>query len=232
MFSAPAAVEWFSEASPMLASTIASAGQRGGGPQPGGPAQRERQPDRPRQVRGDGRGLRDDVQVGVAEDLVPAAGDRLGRRRGQAEQHVAARRPWAAAACGRADQVEGARTGSAAGPGRPGRRAAASAALPSWPGGADGVEAGVAVPQPAGGQVQVAAGQLGVEQVQARAAGQRGAGPDRAAPVAGQRAIRGGCPQLQHAVGEVLLGHVAADPGGLVSIATETALWRQMDAPP
>ena len=47
--------------------------------------------DCPGQVGGDGGGLGDDVQPAVTEDLVPPAGHRVARRRGQAEQDVADR---------------------------------------------------------------------------------------------------------------------------------------------
>ena len=54
-------------------------------------SQGEAEPDRARQVRGDRRGLRDDVQLGVAEHLVPAARDRVGGRAGQAPERLADR---------------------------------------------------------------------------------------------------------------------------------------------
>ena len=50
---------------------------------------RERDADRARQVGRDRGGLRDDREVGAAEHLVPAAGDRLVGRGDEAEQHVA-----------------------------------------------------------------------------------------------------------------------------------------------
>jgi hypothetical protein len=50
--------------------------------------ERERDADRARQVRGDRRRLRDDRELVIAEDLVPAAGDRLVPRRGDALQDV------------------------------------------------------------------------------------------------------------------------------------------------
>ena len=58
-------------------------------PEPTGATDGERHADRPRQVRGDRRRLRDDGQVGVTEHLVPPAGDRLV---GRAPQARAARR--------------------------------------------------------------------------------------------------------------------------------------------
>ena len=66
-------------------------GPRGRDADPRRAVQREREADRPGQVRGDRRGLGDDVQGGVAEDLVPPAGDRLVAGGGQPEQHVADR---------------------------------------------------------------------------------------------------------------------------------------------
>ncbi len=54
-------------------------------------SQGEAEPDRARQVRGDRRRLRDDVQPRVAEHLVPAARDRVGRGAGEAAQRLADR---------------------------------------------------------------------------------------------------------------------------------------------
>ena len=120
--SAPWAVEWLTEASPRLVTTIASSGQRRSRRQVGEVAEREGQADRARQVRGDGRGLREDVQRRVAEDLVPAAGDRVGRGGAQPEQHVADRRrsprPGARPRCGPRGRRRSRPSGSAAGPGR------------------------------------------------------------------------------------------------------------------
>jgi hypothetical protein len=98
------------------------------GGQPGLAAQRPGDPDRPGQVAGDRRGLRDHGEVGVAEDLVPATRDRLLRGRGQAERDV--HDPFAPSRPGRPGQVEG------AGPvvqqrGVVGRSTSARAALPS-----------------------------------------------------------------------------------------------------
>ena len=63
----------------------------------------------------------------------------------------------------------------------------------------------------ASGQVQVTAGQLGVEQLQAAVAGQGRVRPDgtRETPTA-ERGLRCRCPQFQDGVREVLLGRVAA----------------------
>ena len=184
-------------------------GPAAGGAQPGGAAQREGEPDRARQMGGDGRGLRDDVQVGVADHLVPPAGDRLGRRRDQPEQHVAHTVPGRAGAGG-AHQVE--RPGPVVQQRRvipPQRRRDRRVALVA--GGADGVETGLALAQPPRGQVQVTAGELGVEQLQAALPGQRRAGPDGAGQIlAAERGRRAGHPQLQDGVGEILLDLVAA----------------------
>ena len=85
---APTAVEWFADASPMLATTTESAGHGVDRPTRAALAG-EREADRARQVRCDGGGLRYHVQVPVPEDLVPPAGDRLGRGCGaHAEQDV------------------------------------------------------------------------------------------------------------------------------------------------
>jgi hypothetical protein len=71
--------------------------------------QREGQADSARQVRGDGRRLRDNIQLAAAEYLVPAAGDRLGGGRDEAEQHVTHAVPRRSRLAG-PDQVEGAGT--------------------------------------------------------------------------------------------------------------------------
>ena len=88
---APTAVEWFAEASPKLHTAIASAGHGDGDAELAGPGDGERDADRARQVRGDRRGLRNDVEVVAAEHLVPAAGDRFVGRGDHPEQHVAQR---------------------------------------------------------------------------------------------------------------------------------------------
>ncbi len=77
-----------------VAETAHHHGVRGPGrrhPELGRPAQRERQSDRAWQVRGDGRGLRDDGQFGITENLVPPGGNRLVGRGDDAQQHVAQR---------------------------------------------------------------------------------------------------------------------------------------------
>ena len=88
VLSAACAVAWFSEASPKEHRTIASVCPGPGDPEPRGAVDRERHPDRPREVRGDRRGHREHRELLPAEHLVPAARDRLGRRRDDAEQDV------------------------------------------------------------------------------------------------------------------------------------------------
>ena len=86
--SAPTAVEWLTEASPRLATTTASSGHGESTPRRVRGSEREGQAERSRQVGGDGRGLRDDVEGRVAEDLVPTARDRVVGDGHQAQQHV------------------------------------------------------------------------------------------------------------------------------------------------
>jgi hypothetical protein len=64
-------------------------GPRAGDPEFPGPGDRERDAHGPRQVRRDGRGLRNDVQVPATEHLVPSAGDGFLGRTDQTEQDVA-----------------------------------------------------------------------------------------------------------------------------------------------
>ena len=64
-------------------------GPSGGLAEPGRPVQGEGQAEGAGQVRGDRRGLRDDVQLLVAEHLVAAAGDGLVHRGHQPEQDIA-----------------------------------------------------------------------------------------------------------------------------------------------
>ena len=85
---AACAVAWFSEASPKLQTTTASPGQAARDAELARPVDRDRDADGARQVGGDRRGLRDDGQLVMAEDLVPAAGDRLVDRGGDALHHV------------------------------------------------------------------------------------------------------------------------------------------------
>ena len=70
---APTAVEWFADASPKLHTVTASSGHAQVTPSLRGAGDGERDPEGARQMRGDGRRLRNDVQVMAAEHLVPAA---------------------------------------------------------------------------------------------------------------------------------------------------------------
>jgi hypothetical protein len=171
------------EASPKLATVMASAGHGGRDAQLGGPPDRERDPDRPRQVRGDRGRLRDDGQVVVPEDLVPAARDRLVAGADQPEQDVPQRlRTGHLRGPG---QVEGAgAVVQQRGIGRPQRRPDRRVRL--VPRGTDRVEAvplGAQVPRR---QVQVPAAGLGVEQREGLLAGQPGPVCGRGLPVARQ----------------------------------------------
>ena len=84
---APVAVEWLVEASPKL-QTPRRRPAAGGCADPGGAADRERRADRPGQMRGDRRRLRDHGERLAAEHLVAAARARVVRRRDQAQQDV------------------------------------------------------------------------------------------------------------------------------------------------
>ena len=160
--SAPTAVEWLADASPKLHTTTESSGHGGVTPSDARrPAEGERQAERPRQVGGDRRGLRDDVEPGVPEHLVAAAGDRVARR-GDQPRGARRRSRSSPATWPRAGGVEAAgavvqqrRVGRPQRHARPrrcsrGRRA-------------DRVEASPCALQPADGEVEVAALQLGVE---------------------------------------------------------------------
>ena len=148
--------------------------------EPGGPVQGEGQAESAGQVRGDRRGLRDDVQQGMAEHLVAAARDGLVRRGDQAEQDVRDPVPGRRGLLA-PGQVEGARAVVQQGRvGDPQRRGDAGVAL--VPGRPDRVVPGILGPQPARGQIEVAAGQLRVEELQAALPGQGRAVPDGVRP--------------------------------------------------
>ncbi len=127
---APTAVEWFADASPETAHRQGIGGPRAGHPQLARAGDRECHPQRPWQMGGDRRGLRNDVEIVAAEHLVPATGDRFLGGGHQAEQHVTQRVAALHLAGTRQEEttrpvVQQCRVG--------GRSAAATAALLSWP---------------------------------------------------------------------------------------------------
>ena len=133
----------------------------------------------------------------MAEDLVPPAGDGLGRRRDQPAQDVADR--LGAADLGRPGAVEPARP--VVQQRRIGRRTAAATRRVAFVARrTDGVETLAEAAQPPGRQVEVPAGQLGVEELQRERAGQSGVRPHRreriAAPFRGFERPDGGAKAL------------------------------------
>ena len=164
---APTAVEWLAEASPKLATATRVVGpvqrRTAAGRQRRLPTDRPGHPERAGQMTGDRRGLRDHPVLDVAEDLVPATGDRLVDAGGQATgdvqhpvgQPAAATRPAQVEPAGAVVQqrrVVGTQRQRDGGVGLVARRP-------------DRVEALVDRPHPAGSDVEPATGALGVEQV-------------------------------------------------------------------
>ena len=133
-FSAPGAVEWLADASPKLHTHDGVARARGRRtPGRAGQAERERQAHRPRQVGGDRRGLRDDVQRRGGR--TPCAGH---RRSGRSAAEVRLSRTSRTGSVGAGDAARrgrrrSRRSGSAAALGRRRATAARRAALLSWP---------------------------------------------------------------------------------------------------
>ena len=158
---APAAVEWLTEASPKLATTSASSGHGVSRPSSLREPQGEAEPDGARQVRGDRRRLRDDVQLRVPEHLVPAAGHRVRGRAGQAPERLADRVDAPVEV--RAGGVERTRAVvQQRGVGGPRQQAEGGVRL--VPGRADRVEAGASLLEPPRREVEVPALGLGLEE--------------------------------------------------------------------
>ncbi len=150
--------------------TEAAHHQRVGGPadrrlQLAGPADGEGHAQRPRQVGRDGRGLRDDRQVGVAEHLVAPAGHRFVGGGQHAPEHVGDR-IVAGHLAGSGDVEPAAAVVEQGRVGRPERAGDGGVGLVARR--ADRVEATALRAQPAGGQVEVAARGLVVEQREGR----------------------------------------------------------------
>ena len=124
-------------------------------------SQGEAEPDRARQVRGDRRRLRDDVQLRVPEDLVPAARHRVRGRAGQAPERLAHRVDGAVEVC--AGGVERTRAVvQQRGVGGPRQQSDRGVGL--VPGRADRVEASPALLEPPRREVEVPALGLGLEE--------------------------------------------------------------------
>ena len=145
--------------------------------EPARPIDAERHPDGPWQVGGDRRGLRDHRQVGVAEDLVAAAGHGLLGGRDQAEQYVPAR-VVARHLHGPADVEPSCAIVQQGRIARAQRCRYRRVGLVT--GRADGVVALAPAPQPARRQVQVPARDLRLEQRQCVRSGQAPTRPQRA----------------------------------------------------
>ena len=166
----------------------------------GGPVDGEGDPDRSRKVGGDRRGLRDDVEIVPAEDLVPAATDRLLGRRDDPEQHVA--QPVAAPTCCAPGEEEAARAVvQQRGIGGPQGGGDGDVSLVSRR--ADGVEPLPAGTEPARRQIEVSAPELGVEEVHGLPHRQRRSRLDRV--VEASTAGLGAVGQGGHSGGEVLI---------------------------
>jgi hypothetical protein len=126
--------------------------------------------DRPGQVRGDRRGLGNDVEVVSAEYLVPTAGHRFLGGGDDTEEHIA---QWVAA-----PDLPGAFEEEGSGTvvqqrriGRPECGRDGGVALMTR--GSDRVVAPALCPQPSGGEVEMAAAQLNIEKRQAHSRRQR-----------------------------------------------------------
>ena len=195
VLNAAVALAWLIDASPNEQTAIASAGH--GVPPPSSRRDRSIANAAPT-ARGRWEAIVDvvgyDLEVDVAEHLVPPAGDRLDRRRDHAAQDVAGGvgdRVGVARGHGRlggAGAVE--RAGAVVQErrvGLPQRRRDGRVAL--VPGRPDRVVALAEAAQPPAGEVEVPAGELGVEQRPRGLAGQAGAVPDRflRRPLVGRR---------------------------------------------